>query len=563
MNTIPPSIFQTICTRYPAYRLFLSELVPTTVSLKDIAILPEPNILSKLDVLYIYGLGSGKICQLLESWLKNKIARHLIFIEDNFTCLANFLASPHARAIENARIHIRYVFDPLSLEEFCTQCSSEFPMRYISILSNKSGKEIFFERMKLLLFRYTTMQQASIAECILYPQLLRNVYKNIHFIPEITLGSSLKGQCKNIPAVICGGGPSLQESIPDLRKLEHSALIFAGGSGITALTQQNIQPHICIAADPNQMEWNQLREMNAFTAPICFVPRVFSQIHALHNGPLVYLQMLSSGKIETMIEETLEFSKEYLWDVIHPEANSVTTLAITFAFFLGCSPLYLCGVDLAYTSGLLYADKVIKNNTMLMKDSDVGSTIIYEKGMLGEDIATASRWTIEASWISQFAQSHNQIKLYRASIQGLPIQGISFQPLSTLFSRPKKDLEGMLFSLIQRKKKEYPIKKIQESIATIQKSVQRSHRLCQKIVNALQDNVKTPENEPLSVTLSILDLQQEEIYQKVFMDFHERLTFFFSTLYPGHTTNALQYIIWKNIEQNLEECVDVFSSTHV
>lgn len=563
MNTILPSILQTICTRYPAYRLFLSQLVPTTVSVKDVAILPEQKLLSKLDILYIYGLGSGKICTLLESWLKNKIERHVIFIEDDFTCLANFLASPYAHAIENPRIHIRYIFDPLSLEEFCTQCASEFPMQYISILSNKSGKEIFFERMKLLLFRHTTMQQASMAECILYPKLLRNVYKNIHFISEVTLGSSLKGQCKNIPAVICGGGPSLDESISDLSKLQHSALIFAGGSGITALTQQNIQPHICIAADPNQMEWNQLREMNAFTAPMGFVPRVFSPIHALHNGPLLYLQMLSSGKIETMIEETLEFSKEYLWDVIHPYANSVTTLAIAYASFLGCNPLYLCGVDLAYTSGLVYADKVINNNKMLIEDSEVGSTIIYEKGMLGEDIATASKWTIEASWISQFTQSHNHIKLYRASLQGLPIQGVSFQPLSTLFSSPKMDLEGRFFSLLQRKKKNYPIRKIKESIATIQKSAQRSHGLCKKIVEALQNNKETSESEPVSVTLAILDLQQEEIYQKVFMDFHERLTFFFNTVYPEHAAHALQYIIWKNIEKNLEECVDVFSSTNV
>lgn len=563
MNTILPSILETICTRYPAYRLFLSELVPMTVLLEDLARLPEQSILDNLDLLYIYGLGSGGICQLLDPWLKTKLERHLIFIEDDFTCLANFLASPHAHAIENSKIHIRYVFDPNSLEEFCTQCASEFPMRYMSILSNKSGKEIFFERMKLLLFKHTTMQEASMAECILYPKLLQNVYRNMHYVPEITLGSSLKGLCKNIPAVICGGGPSLIESIPDLRKLKHSALIFAGGSGITALTQHNIQPHISVAADPNEMEWNQLREMNAFTSPMCFVPRVFSQIHALHNGPLIYLQMLSSGKIETMIEDTMEFSKEYLWDVIHPEANSVTILGIAYALFLGCNPLYLCGVDLAYTSGLLYADKVIKNNKMIAKDSDVGSTIIYKKGMLGEDIATAIKWTIEASWISQFAERNNQVKIYRASVQGLPIDGISFQSLSTLFSYPKKDLESMFFSLIQQKKKNYPIKKIEQSIATIRHSTERSHKLCQEILETLQNNTETSGTEPISVTLSILDLQQEEIYQKVFMDFYERFSFFFNTIYPEHTANNIQYMIWKNIEQNLEECLDVFSSTDV
>lgn len=563
MNTIPSSILQTICTRYPAYRLFLSALIPTTISAQDIAILPEETILNEVDLIYIYGLGSGNICTLLQSWLKNKLERHLIFIEDDFTCLANFLASPYAHAIENSKIHIRYIFDPISLEEFCMQCASEFPMRYISILSNKSGKDIFFDRMKFLLFKHTTMQEASMAECVLYPKLLQNVYKNMHFFPEITLGSSLKDQCKNIPAVICGGGPSLVESIPDLRKLEHSALIFAGGSGITALTQHNIQPHVSVAVDPNEMEWNQLREMNAFMAPMCFAPRVFSQIHALHNGPLIYLQMLSSGKIETMIENTLEFPKEYLWDVIHPEANSVTTLGLAYALFLGCNPLYLCGVDLAYTSGLLYADGVIANNKMLVKDSDVGSTIIYEKGMLGEEIATAIKWTIEASWISQFAQHHNQVKIYRASLQGLPIQGVSFQSLSTLFSHPKKDLESMLFSLVQRKKKHYPVKKIEESIATIQNSTQRSHRLCQQIVRDLQNNSEPSVNEPISVTLAILDLQEEEIYQKVFMDFHEKFTFFFNTMYPEDTTNNIRYTIWKNMEQNLEECLDVFSSAGV
>lgn len=563
MNTISPSILQTICTRYPAYRLFLSKLIPTAVSLKDIVLLPDEKILDTFDILYVYGLGSGNITKLLEPWLKNKLERQLIFVEDDFTCLANFLASPCASAIENFRIHIRYVFDPVSLEEFCTQCASEFPMRCISVLSNKTGNATFFERMKLLLFKYTTMQQASMAEYILYPKLLQNVYRNMQFIQEVTFGSSLKDQCRNIPAVICGGGPSLTESISDLRKLKHSALIFAGGSGITALTQQNIQPHISVAADPNQMEWNQLREMNAFTVPMCYVPRVFSQIHALHNGPLIYLQMLSSGKIEAMIEDMMEFSKEYLWDVMHPEANSVTTLAIAYAFFLGCNPLYLCGVDLAYTSGLLYADKVIKNNSILAKDSGVGSTLIYEKGMLGEDITTAVKWTIEASWIAQFAQSHNQVKIYRSSLQGLPIAGISFQPLSTLFSYPKMDLESRFFSLIQRKKKIYPSWKIEKSISTIQKSTERSHKLCQKILDALHNTTESARIEPISVTLATLDLQQEEMYQKIFMDFYERLTFFFNTIYPEYTENALQYIVWKSIEQNLEECLDVFSNTNV
>ena len=489
--------------------------------------------------------------------------RHIIFIEDDFACLANFLVSPYACAIENSRIHIRHIFDPNSLEEFCIQCASEFPMCYISILSNKTGKHAFFERMRFLLFRHTTMQEAFMAECVLYPKLLQNVYKNMYFVPEITLGSSLKDHCRNIPAIICGGGPSLIESIPDLRKLAYSALIFAGGSGITALTQHNIQPHVSVAIDPNEMEWSQLREMNAFMAPMCFAPRVFAQIHALHNGPLIYLQMLSSGKIETMIEDTLEFPKEYLWDVIHPEANSVTTLGIAYALFLGCNPLYLCGVDLAYTSGLLYADGVIADNTLPEKPCDVRSTIIYEKGLLGEDIATAIKWTIEASWISQFAQNHSQVKIYRASLQGLPIQGVSFRSLSTLFPYPKRDLESMFFSLVQRKKKTYSIKKIEQSMIAIQNSTERSHKLCQQIVQALQEKDKTSRNEPISVTLAILDLQQEEIYQKVFMDFQERFAFFFNTMYPEHTENNIQYSIWKNMEQNLEECLDVFSNVDV
>ena len=140
------------------------------------------------------------------------------------------------------------------------------------------------------------------------------------------------------------------------------------------------------------------------------------------------------------------------------------------------------------------------------KPCDVRSTIIYEKGLLGEDIATAIKWTIEASWISQFAQNHSQVKIYRASLQGLPIQGVSFRSLSTLFPYPKRDLESMFFSLVQRKKKTYSIKKIEQSMIAIQNSTERSHKLCQQIVQALQEKDKTSRNEPISVTLAILDL---------------------------------------------------------
>lgn len=264
-----------------------------------------------------------------------------------------------------------------------------------------------------------------------------------------------------------------------------------------------------------------------------------------------------------MIEDRLEFPKEYLWDVIHPEANSVTTLGIAYALFLGCNPLYLCGVDLAYTSGFLYAYDVVTNNTMISRNLDVGSTVIYEKGILGESIATATKWTIEASWISQFAQNHNQVKIYRASLQGLPIHGIPFQPLSTLFSYPKRDLENMFFSLVQRKKKNYPIEKIQQSILDIQNSTKRSHTLCQQIVSVLQEDKEVSMSESITVSLAVLDLQEEEIYQRVFMDFQERFTFFFDAIYPDYTTNNRQYIVWKNMEKNLEQCLDIFSSTSV
>ena len=53
--------------------------------------------------------------------------------------------------------------------------------------------------------------------------------------------------------VVCGSGPSLDESISTIKKLSSSHLIIASGSNLRTLLANNIRPDICVLMERGAM----------------------------------------------------------------------------------------------------------------------------------------------------------------------------------------------------------------------------------------------------------------------------------------------------------------------
>ena len=158
----------------------------------------------------------------------------------------------------------------------------------------------------------------------------------------------------NVPAVICGAGPSLDKEIETLRTLKNRALILSIGSGFTALTGHGICPHLAVAEDGSEGEYESLHLHSGYEVPFFYSTRLnFSVLSLIHGKKRKFsfkefypFEKLFSGLFETI--PLLEI----------PKGPASLSSGIQLATFLGCRPIFLVGIDYAYIEERGYSSKV-------------------------------------------------------------------------------------------------------------------------------------------------------------------------------------------------------------
>ena len=103
--------------------------------------------------------------------------------------------------------------------------------------------------------------------------VLSNYYKNILKLDGVHASRGLYEEFRNIPAIICGPGPSLDKNIDVLRTLGDRALIIAGGTGINALNAGGVIPHICVSIDPNTAQKTRIIASKSYDVPLLYRSR--------------------------------------------------------------------------------------------------------------------------------------------------------------------------------------------------------------------------------------------------------------------------------------------------
>ncbi len=424
--------------RYPnlSFLLRVHPFEPSAVCDKEV-VLPSHD----LEAVYVYGLNE-KAYHSLKTWLEENPERELIFLEENLGVLDTFLEKERAGEILNhPQVHLRFNLDKKRLTPFLEECAESFPFEKIAILTAK--KKSRFYQIRLKLQRLTTIQHALFLERYYYHHLVKNLIPNFRRMHDSFDGNGLREQFKNVPAIICGAGPSLSNDIDTLRTLDDRALIIAGGSAIPALSNNNIRPHFGIAIDPNEEEVARFEASHAFEIPLFYAPRVHPKIFDTFNGSHGYLSTGTGGPLENWLEEKLDLGQTPLQQGFSIEALSVTTTAIELAATLGCSPIILLGVDLAFTEGKAYASGVVADPTVSQEKT------LKRKDIYGKPVGTLVKWVMESSAIATFAKNNPHIELINATSGGLGFTNIPNMPLTECpFSSPI-DLRSQVHEAIQ------------------------------------------------------------------------------------------------------------------
>lgn len=377
----------------------------------------------KAEVLYFYGLAEEIYVQ-CKQWLKNP-EKQLVFLEDDLEIIASFLHSSRAsEMLSNFQVHIEFLGDIEALAQ-------RFPVKRVEVAGLASKKKL--RKLRIELLRKTALAHALQIDRLHGYQPFYNFVKNLSHLPNSFYANGLKGAFPNVPAVVCGAGPSLERTLDTLRKLENKALIFAGGSTLAALSSQGIMPHFGMALDPNLEELRRMKNSFAFEVPLLYSTRVHPDVFRTTNGPFGYMRSGVGGVAELWIEEELGLLDPLLGDFLSPETISVTGICVAYAQFLGCNPILLNGIDMAYTGGSRYASGVAEQEKIVFDAIDqekaAADRIVRKKDRSGKTVVSAVRWLMESASISHFAKKHPEVRFINTTLGGIGFKGIDYLPI--------------------------------------------------------------------------------------------------------------------------------------
>lgn len=447
--------------------------------------------LSGIDILYIYGLGSGEIYEVIKPWLKDNSNHYAIFLEDDLQNLRQWLGSSKAKPLLNdIQVEIRDISNA-SVERRIIRLITEdnmFRPATITVLpAYQKTKFEDFVMLRDLITVETSEQNAMFKELANYGvEFYSNFYPNLMELPKAYDGQGLTNKFHNVPAIICGAGPSLNKHIPLLKKLSNKALIFAPSSALSVLTSQGVWPHFGVVMDPTVESFQQQYMQRGYEVPIIYQNRIYHETLTTIQGPRIFLPDDSFYLIEDWFEEQLNLEQ-----LNFREGYTSVSVALSIARTLGCNPIILAGLDLSKSSTTHYSQGIDKHPlypyTKNAK-SELGNPITV-KDIFGEEVTSYWLWILEAQWIDKFNRLNPTLTIINATEAGIGLFSVPNQTLAEVaetYLKKTYDLDVLVHQAIQEAALlPITVPQVRDHLEIFFQSLQRCLDLCKKIEKAL------------------------------------------------------------------------------
>ncbi|MCH9633182.1 MAG: hypothetical protein S4CHLAM6_15350 [Chlamydiae bacterium] len=491
---------------------------------------PSKNLNKQLSIVkkhqpsicFIYGTGYGHFYKKLKLWLCQDLNRRAIFFEESIDSLQNLFCTPVGFSmVQDDQVEIFYLKSP----DFWTQNKKHLksflgmPFEIILDPSVKEGLDSFDEFKEKL--SSLCLSQNSVFTEYLYasPLFYKNAFKNLYTLQDCFHSHKLKNQFSNIPAIICGAGPSINENLADLKKLNQKALIFAGGRAANVLNNSAIEPHFTLGIDPYPMHHETFSQNNFFSSPLIYRSRMNSDAVEKAHGALVYTPKAIGYPIIEWIESQLGIESPKL-----EEGLNVVNFSLQLAHYFGCNPIILIGCDLSYHQSHAYSKSIVLNQK-LPNSGDIDSKDYsihrgsFEKNIDGQKVYTLWKWKEEASWMAEFAQKNSDRIYLNATKAGLNIKGFENVDLNEILSNHlvhNYDLESIVFqSLINQKKSSINKHSIDMHIKDVYESLKRCLEQLTLISNTTKNHVLEKELLEDEVAFQKILLPLSDLFEMV------------------------------------------------
>ena len=256
-------------------------------------------------------------------------------------------------------------------------------------------------------------------------EMTKSVIANIPYFVRSKLLSDFVGKFpKDMPAILVAGGPSLEKNYALLKQVKGKALIIAMDRTAGFLLNQGIEPDVFCSVDYNKnpalFQDERLRKI-----PFVYVPDVSHQVMNILNGEqLIY----ATGRYpfyDWLIQQEGKEVPEL------PLGGSVSTLAFSFAWYVGIRQIIFVGQDLALTGGRNYAGGWQSGREDIEQ---------YERrmvpGNVEEQVETRADYYTYLTWFNQaIEQLGDDVEVINATEGGAKINGTKIMTLKEAIDR--------------------------------------------------------------------------------------------------------------------------------
>ena len=292
----------------------------------------------------------------------------------------------------------------------------------------QSVDESYYERMRNELLRqYLVVRPLMEVNVRTSTNIQQNSFTNLKHMATSPDVGELKDQFKDVPFILIGAGPSLDESIDFLKKVQDKAIIVASNSPYRKLINSGVRPHLVVTADPMEPTLAGFQNVKLDHVPLACPFSAYPEIVKRFSGRIISWSTLNP--IADFVKKRTGRSP----GTKILEQGTVSGCVLDLSKLLGCSKVLLVGQDMSvredgqyYTADSFYADT--GNH---YTDTDKGHKL---PGNTLKSVHVESRLFVYLKTFENFVGENPSIEYRNLARTGVKIKGVPYMDFEQAFN---------------------------------------------------------------------------------------------------------------------------------
>ena len=310
-----------------------------------------------------------------------------------------------------------------------------------------SVDESYYDKMRNELVRqYLVIRPLMEVNVRTATNIQENTLKNLIHVADAPDIGELGGAYEDVPFVLVGAGPSLDESIDFLKKIKDKAIIVASNSPFRKLINAGIEPHLVVTADPMAPTLAGFENLNyEHAVPMACPFSAYPEIVSRFSGRI--LTWSTFNPIVDYVKDTL--GKKEGTKIL--EKGTVSGCVLDISKLLGCKRVYFVGQDMCVRDdGRYYSDDTSYSDSGAhYASSNKGQRL---PGNTQEKVLVEGRLFVYLKTFEQFIKESPDVEYINLCRTGVSIEGAPYmdqnEALSTILDYSShsfdSDIKGVI-----------------------------------------------------------------------------------------------------------------------